>query len=244
MKETMNDNQHCITGEYLEDEELGTVMVRVNSRASRLIFHGADGGLVVTVPRLTKWGKVRQALDELRPRLRVLAARTTRHLITPRFRIDADYFHLAMIASDTKKFQLRTNPVSTTILYPHRTDFSDPSLQEWLKKVVTEALRDKAQTVLPPLLAGLAQRHGLTYREVRINTSTGRWGSCSTRQSINLSCRLLLLPRHLIEYVLLHELAHTREMNHGDRFWALLDSMTDGKARGLRSELRHFPTPI
>ena len=75
---------------------------------------------------------------------------------------------------------------------------------------------------------------------MKINASTGRWGSCSARGDINLSLHLMLLPLHLIDYVLLHELCHTREMNHGPRFWALLDRMTDGKARALCEELKSF----
>lgn len=52
----------------------------------------------------------------------------------------------------------------------------------------------------------------------------------------------MLLPPHLMDYVLLHELSHTKEMNHGPRFWELLDSMTGGRARALRAELRGFNT--
>ena len=75
-----------------------------------------------------------------------------------------------------------------------------------------------------------------------ITGSRGRWGSCSGTGSINLSCYLMLLPPHLMDYVLLHELSHTKEMNHGPRFWELLDSMTGGRARALRAELRRFNT--
>ena len=66
----------------------------------------------------------------------------------------------------------------------------------------------------------------------------------SAQGNINLSYYLVLLPKHLIDYVLLHELAHTREMNHGERFWDLLDRMTDGKAQALRAELRKYQTKI
>ncbi|WP_373802195.1 M48 metallopeptidase family protein, partial [Bacteroides heparinolyticus] len=62
------------------------------------------------------------------------------------------------------------------------------------------------------------------------------------RGNINLSYYLVLLPKHLIDYVLLHELAHTREMNHGERFWALLDKLTEGKAEALRMELKQYRT--
>ena len=50
----------------------------------------------------------------------------------------------------------------------------------------------------------------------------------------------MLLPAHLMDYVVLHELAHTREMNHGPRFWELLDRMTEGRALALRKELRAY----
>lgn len=94
--------------------------------------------------------------------------------------------------------------------------------------------------MLPGRLAFLSARHELPYTKVSINAARTRWGSCSSRKSINLSLFLMLLPSRLIDYVLLHELCHTREMNHGPRFWALLDKLTQGQALALRKELRCF----
>jgi len=102
------------------------------------------------------------------------------------------------------------------------------------------ALRRRAQSVLPAQLAKLARLHGFQYSGVTIRKSRSRWGSCSTKKSINLSLYLMLLPEHLIEYVLLHELCHTVQMNHSPAFWALLDRCTGNKARELRREIRKY----
>lgn len=131
-------------------------------------------------------------------------------------------------------------PVSLVLLCPPGTNFKDTNRQQWLFQVLTEQLRKQAKLLLPDRLHTLACRHGLPFSRVSINSARTRWGSCSSRKSINLSLYLMLLPSRLIDYVLLHELCHTREMNHGPRFWALLDSLTGGQARALRKELRCF----
>lgn len=131
-------------------------------------------------------------------------------------------------------------PVHIVLYGPPETDFASAERQQWLFRVFREQLRQQALALLPARLAVLSQRHGLPYSRVSVNAARTRWGSCSTRKSINLSLFLLLLPSHLIDYVLLHELCHTREMNHGPRFWTLLDRLTEGRAQALRTELRNF----
>ena len=88
----------------------------------------------------------------------------------------------------------------------------------------------------------LAVKYGFSYNAVSLRNSRTRWGSCSNRKNISLSIYLQLLPTHLSDYVLLHELCHTVEMNHSATFWALMDKVTDGRARSLRRELRTYAT--
>ena len=101
-------------------------------------------------------------------------------------------------------------------------------------------LRTRAKEYLPVEIQRLAQQHDFHYKQIKIRKSKTRWGSCSSKGTINLSFYLMLLPSHLIEYVLLHELCHTVEMNHSAAFWSLLDRYTQGRAKTLRKELRQY----
>ena len=231
-----------ITEHVLEDEELGRLLVRVNIRARRLTFRTREDAVHVTVPPGTTIGEVKNAVEQLRFRLRVARQRQSRPLIDLNYRIDTEFFKLSLVSGERDRFLSRSELGEMQIICPPGADFADAESQAWLRKVIEEALRRNAKIILPPRLYMLSQKYNLPYQSVKINSSSGRWGSCSAQRTINLSYYLVLLPKHLIDYVLLHELSHTREMNHGERFWALLDELTEGKAQALRKELRQYRT--
>ena len=228
----------------LEDNELGRFLIKVNTRARRLTFRTREDAIYVTIPPGTTLKEIKNAIEELRPRLRVARKKHTHPLIDLNFRIDTEFFKLSLVSGQRERFLSRSELGEMQIICPPGADFADAELQAWLRKVIEEALRRNAKIILPPRLYMLSQKHNLPYQSVKINSSCGRWGSCSARRNINLSFYLVLLPKHLIDYVLLHELSHTREMNHGERFWALLDELTEGKAQALRKELKQYRTEI
>ncbi|HPI93893.1 MAG TPA: M48 family metallopeptidase [Deltaproteobacteria bacterium] len=88
-------------------------------------------------------------------------------------------------------------------------------------------------------LEELSARHGIPYRGVTVRNQRTRWGSCSVHGSISLNINLARLPGALMDYVILHELVHTRIRGHGKDFWQGLDALV-GDARGLRRELRKY----
>ena len=102
-----------------------------------------------------------------------------------------------------------------------------------------EALRAQAKAQLPPRLAELAAPYGFHYNKVFIKNNISNWGSCSVRGNINLNLRLVTLPQELQDYVMLHELCHLREMNHGPRFHALLESVCPGH-RALARQMKAY----
>lgn len=225
----------------IEDNELGIIAWKVNTRARRLTFRTKPEGIFASIPIGTTQKELEDAIDELRPKL--LKAKDKiklKPLIDLNYRIDAEYFKLSLVSGNREHFLSHSELGEMRIICPPNADFNDEKLQEWLNKVIVEALRRNAKIVLPPRLYMLSMKHGLPYEQLKINSSKGRWGSCSAKRDINLSCYLMLLPSHLIDYVLLHELAHTKEMNHSEKFWTLLNELTNNKAKELRKELKQF----
>lgn len=106
-----------------------------------------------------------------------------------------------------------------------------------------ERLRREARVYVPATLARLAQQHGFKYTSLRISSAHTRWGSCSGRNGISISLFVILLPEHLREFILLHELCHTHHHNHSAAFHTLLDSLLGGKERIYNRELKGYHIP-
>lgn len=106
-------------------------------------------------------------------------------------------------------------------------------------------LMTKAHDVLAPLLSETARRCGFEYSRVAIRRQRTRWGSCSKRGTISLNVSLLFQRPEVVRYLLIHELAHTRHMNHSPRFWqCVADCCPDYKRldRELRESWQCVPT--
>ena len=97
--------------------------------------------------------------------------------------------------------------------------------------------KTKARTLLTMRLNYLARKYGFTYNTLFIRNQRTRWGSCSSRNNISLNMNLVRLPQELRDYVILHELVHTKHKNHSRRFWAEMDKLV-GDSKRLRKEMR------
>ncbi len=87
------------------------------------------------------------------------------------------------------------------------------------------ALADKAKQVIPDRVAYFAPLVGVEYGRIAIRDQRTRWGSCSAKGNLNFNCLLVLTPPEVLDYVVVHELCHLRELNHSPRFWAEVRSI-------------------
>jgi predicted metal-dependent hydrolase len=106
-------------------------------------------------------------------------------------------------------------------------------------RILEQALRHQARAVFTERLAVHSPRLGVAAPPLRLSSARTRWGSCSARGNISLNWRLIFMPLPVVDYVVCHELAHLREMNHSPRFWSVVEQLCpDWQA--LRLELRRL----
>jgi len=150
--------------------------------------------------------------------------------------------HLRFLRDDSaSSVRARLSQTEIIVTVPVGLEYDDSSAQTAARRACIRALQQEAQALLPQRLKLLAQQHGFAYRSVRTRYLKSRWGSCSQDNAIGLNIFLMQLPWRLIDYVLLHELVHTRVHNHSVKFWNELQKYTP-EAKQLRRETNtHHP---
>ncbi|MBX6334216.1 M48 family metallopeptidase [Candidatus Saccharibacteria bacterium] len=225
----------------IEIPDIGPVTLykRRGNRSLRLSV-AADGEIRVSlpswVPYLAGEQFVRSKIDWIRA-----------HQIKPSSDLQqgqaigkAHHLHFEPVARATKiTTRLQQNQIQ--IFHPATLDTAHPHVQKAAQAACIRALRKEAEQLLPQRLKELAERTGYTYRNVDIKQMKSRWGSCSANKDITLNLFLMQLPWRLIDYVLMHELTHTKVMRHGAPFWQELEKHVP-HAKSLRKEIaKHHP---
>lgn len=226
--------------QIISDKDFGKIHFVVRRSARNITMRVKEDGLHVTTPPYRSITALLEAIAPFRERLRNVCSEVKPKPFDLNFSIEAECFRLKLETSPLKNFTVSMRDETVVIACPAHADFTTDRVQTLVKNAVMRAMRKKAEEYLPPLVQYWSSLFDLPYNKVTISKARSRWGSCSSKRDISLSFYLMLLPAHLMDYVILHELAHTREMNHGPKFWELLNQLTDGKALALRKELRMY----
>lgn len=124
------------------------------------------------------------------------------------------------------------------------TLFGQVADQDACKRVLRSWVGGKAQKHLLPWLRTVSKEVQLPFATASVRGQKTRWGSCSSRQTISVNCKLLFLPSELVHYVFIHELCHTVHLNHSTAFWALVAQKEPDYRqfdRSLRDARYHVP---
>ncbi|WP_444433275.1 M48 family metallopeptidase [Ruminococcus sp.] len=97
-----------------------------------------------------------------------------------------------------------------------------------LEKITFEQVKelaDQAVEYIPKRVKYYAEKENFIYNKITIKNLVSRWGSCSTKGNLNFNCLLMLTPDYVIDYIVVHELCHLREMNHSEKFWTEVEKI-------------------
>jgi predicted metal-dependent hydrolase len=151
--------------------------------------------------------------------------------------INTKLHKVSFLLSDSYDVETRNSGVRIMV-----KDFDSEQSQYFIEDILTQIYRFEAKRLLPSRLAELAQKHGFEYQKVTIRNNKRNWGSCSSKNNISLNLQMMKLPDKLIDYILLHELVHTKIKNHSSEFWEKLNEITDNQARELAKQVKKYST--
>jgi predicted metal-dependent hydrolase len=220
--------------------QLGKIVITYNQRARKIIMRARFDAIYITVPPYTPDNEIARVLAEYGDRLKLQQEKLPQERIDCNFRIETQHLRLHLEKSTSAGIVIKGKNGVYTLLYGPETDFGCKDTQQTLHRGITAAVLHRAKEILPQRLQQLSGQHNLHCKKITVRNTSTHWGSCSSSGTISLNLHLILLPQHLIDYVILHELCHTVEMNHSPRFWALLDELCDTDSKRLRAELKSY----
>ncbi len=222
---------------------IGMITLRRSRRARRFSIRvTVSDGVLVTVPWFASYASAMDAVERQRAWIlkelrrageqeqRQFGALSDGGCVTRAHRLSVEQ-------GETDDTTVRVHSGVIAVRYPRTLHLESTPVRRAIRSGILAAYRIEAHAHLPGRVRELAERHGFSYGRLFIKDLRSRWGSCSVVNNINLALQLMRLPDELVDYVILHELVHTRVKNHGASFWRLLDQVS-GDAKGLDKRLR------
>lgn len=214
------------TRTQIVDDEFGVIAYRRSPQARFVRIRIDDDGTVrASLPKRAPLYLVKELVDSSRHEIRKLitAQKAKRVSYTDGMKIGHSHqLHVAF--ADIAEPQKKVSGQALLITLPHEYREREALTHAYVATQVRSALKREAKAYLPRRLRYLADMHGFTYERERFGNQKGRWGSCSSSGTISLNVALMNLSYELIDYVLIHELAHTRQMNHSQAFWQIVET--------------------
>lgn len=205
----------------IHDAEFGDITVRRSAQSKQVRLRVApDGKLRASMPVYAPLFLLKRLVASSRPELRKLMAQSIPDTVYH----DGQQIGKShtLLVQRGSKLAASVKKLRILVTLPEGLGIDSLEATHEIRQAVIQALRVEARSYLPKRLKYLADKLGFSYERVRFSHASSRWGSCSSTGTISLNIALMKLPFELIDYVIVHELAHTREMNHSEAFWSLV----------------------
>lgn len=233
-----------IDDKYIEFD-FGSVKINRNKRAKNLrIKIHPEKGVSITIPRLCTEKHaidfINSKEDWIKKTLKKTEGIRQKNTVFNEQTFFQTKFHQLKIETHSKS-SLKSDVKNSLIFihYPEFASVEDERVQNFVRNTIIKTLRLEAKHFLPKRTRELASKTGIEVNEIKVRNNKTRWGSCSGKNNISLNIHLMRLPGELIDYVILHELAHVKHKNHSKSYWLYLESICKN-SRKLDKELNQY----
>lgn len=225
----------------IHDDEFGDITVHRNARSRSVrISVTPNGTLRASLPPYAPLFTLKRLLKTSRDQLRrMIEQHQPEYSLEHGMQIGKSHKLVVVWGAKTSVKRVGLNIV---VHLRKGEQLADPEISRMVRDAIISALRVEAKSYLPNRLKYLGNQLDCRYEKIRFSHAGSRWGSCSSTGTISLNIALMKLPFELIDYVIIHELCHTKQMNHSAKFWRLVED-ADPSYRLHRKILKmHSPT--
>ena len=226
------------------DKEFGEIKIRKNKFARSVkLSVSVDGSLRASIPYYSPEFAVRRLVNGNRDEIRkMLATHNAKNSYQDGDLIGKTHT-LFLRKFSGKEIKISNEGNRILVQIPQELAFENQLVQSEIRKTVSKILRKQAKAYLPRRIDFLAEKYGFSFEKLRFSHTGTRWGSCSSSGTISLNIALMNLPHHLIDYVIIHELCHTRQMNHSSKFWQEVEKYCPNYKKYVQ-EIKQFSPSI
>ncbi|MDK2899140.1 MAG: hypothetical protein PWQ10_327 [Patescibacteria group bacterium] len=208
----------------IQDKEFGKITIVNSPKATQIkIKVSPNGTLRVSMPPHTPILLLKYLLKSSRSKIRLIFDQAKPEYTYKNGMQIGKSHTLISQSTNNQYFSITKHGQQIIAKLPNGKQLNDPEFSRQIRDAIISALRLEAKKYLPKRLLFLANKYGYTYSKVRFSHASSRWGSCSSSGTISLNIALMKLPFELIDYIIIHELSHTKQMNHSQAFWKLVE---------------------
>lgn len=229
---------------YLDDTELGRIIVKVRNGSHTISARWHDDQLHVNVPNMTRVETLRKFIDEHRARILRMRKPTlvySEGQVIPCFGLTVT---LSKQSVKPNHIMIKHDNGNIILSLPDDVDFDSEYARKNISRIMQRIMAQEASKHLLPYAGQLAQRLGVQVSRFEIGRGVRKLGHCTSKGVIQLSRNVMFLTPELVDLIICHELAHLQHLNHSAAFHALCNTYLGGREKELEAKLRHFSWPI